>query len=222
MIKTNVAFLDGRLLSSQSEQFGKFSKSSDWLEKSRPSKKALLFWSCKQAKCDLWKKGNLFIFRFARIFSNLPDNFQAGKGYVPPCLFLLRLCIYINFWSKIFFAKRQKKILGADKFQSFLSTSCIKRDTIQFGRVWKILGLKQMCVGFPKPNWGVYSEPRPLARLRITFHSRLIKHSLEIFWICNIDSKLFSVSLKALPPIIIMHDMFLHCANQSKSLVSRF
>jgi len=38
MIKTKVAFLKGRLLSSQSEQFEKFSKSSDWLEKNRPSK----------------------------------------------------------------------------------------------------------------------------------------------------------------------------------------
>jgi len=36
----NLAFLEGRLLSSQSEQSEKFSKSSDWLEKSRPSKKA--------------------------------------------------------------------------------------------------------------------------------------------------------------------------------------
>jgi len=40
MIKTKVAFLEGRLLSSQSEQFEKFPKSSDWLEKSWPSKKA--------------------------------------------------------------------------------------------------------------------------------------------------------------------------------------
>jgi len=40
MIKTKVAYLKGRLLSSQSEQSEKFSKSSDWLEKSRPSKKA--------------------------------------------------------------------------------------------------------------------------------------------------------------------------------------
>jgi len=40
MIKTNVAFLEGRLLPSQSKQFEKFSKSPDWLEKSRPSKKA--------------------------------------------------------------------------------------------------------------------------------------------------------------------------------------
>jgi len=40
MIKTKVAFLEGRLFSSQSEQFEKFSKSSDWLEKGRPSKKA--------------------------------------------------------------------------------------------------------------------------------------------------------------------------------------
>jgi len=34
MIKTKVAFLEGRLLSSQSEQSERFSKSSDWLEKS--------------------------------------------------------------------------------------------------------------------------------------------------------------------------------------------
>jgi len=34
MIKTKVAFLEGRLLSSQSEQFEKLSKNSDWLEKS--------------------------------------------------------------------------------------------------------------------------------------------------------------------------------------------
>jgi len=40
MIKTKVAFLEGQLLSSQSEQFKKFSKSSDWLEKSRPSRTA--------------------------------------------------------------------------------------------------------------------------------------------------------------------------------------
>jgi len=40
MIKTIVAFLEGRLLSSQSEQPENISKSSDWLEKSRPSKKA--------------------------------------------------------------------------------------------------------------------------------------------------------------------------------------
>jgi len=40
MIKIKVAFLEGRLLSSQSGQFKKYSKSSDWLEKSRPSKKA--------------------------------------------------------------------------------------------------------------------------------------------------------------------------------------
>jgi len=40
MIKTKVACLDDRLLSSQSEQSEKFSKSPDWLEKSRPSKKA--------------------------------------------------------------------------------------------------------------------------------------------------------------------------------------
>jgi len=40
MIKTKLAFLKGWLLSNQSEQFKKYSKSSDWLEKSRPFKKA--------------------------------------------------------------------------------------------------------------------------------------------------------------------------------------
>jgi len=40
MIKTKLAFVEGRLLSSQSEQFKKYSNISDWLEKSRPSKKA--------------------------------------------------------------------------------------------------------------------------------------------------------------------------------------
>jgi len=41
MIKTKVAddFLEGRLLSSQSELFENFSNFSDWLDKSRPSKK---------------------------------------------------------------------------------------------------------------------------------------------------------------------------------------
>jgi len=43
MIKTKVAFLEGWLLSSQSEQSEKYSKNPDWLEKSRPSKKPLLF-----------------------------------------------------------------------------------------------------------------------------------------------------------------------------------
>jgi len=43
MIKTKVAFLEGLLLSIQSEQSEKFSKIPDWLKKSRPSKKPLLF-----------------------------------------------------------------------------------------------------------------------------------------------------------------------------------
>jgi len=54
MIITKVAFLEGRLSSSLSEQFKKFSKSSDWLEKSRPSKKATFVWSCKHAKNSLF------------------------------------------------------------------------------------------------------------------------------------------------------------------------
>jgi len=40
MIKTKMAFFEGQLLSSQSEQSEKFSKCSDWLKKSWLSKKA--------------------------------------------------------------------------------------------------------------------------------------------------------------------------------------
>jgi len=43
MIKTKVAFLEGRLLFNQSEQFKKFSKSSDWLEKAGPPKSHFCF-----------------------------------------------------------------------------------------------------------------------------------------------------------------------------------
>jgi len=43
MIKTKVAVLEGRLFSSQLEKLKKNSKSSDWLEKSRPYKKTVLF-----------------------------------------------------------------------------------------------------------------------------------------------------------------------------------
>jgi len=38
MIKTEVVFVEGRLLSSHSEQFKKYSKRSDWLEKVGPLK----------------------------------------------------------------------------------------------------------------------------------------------------------------------------------------
>jgi len=40
MLITEVVVLEGRLLSSQSEQFKMLLKSSDWLDKSQPSKKA--------------------------------------------------------------------------------------------------------------------------------------------------------------------------------------
>jgi len=43
MIKTKVACLESRLLSSHSEQFKKYEKSSDWLEKAGSPKKPLLF-----------------------------------------------------------------------------------------------------------------------------------------------------------------------------------
>jgi len=53
MIKIKVLSLEGRLLFSQSEQFVKFLKSTDLLEKSRPSKKATFGLSCKQANTVL-------------------------------------------------------------------------------------------------------------------------------------------------------------------------
>jgi len=40
MIKTKVAFLEGRLFINQSGLFENFSDCSDWMDKSRPSKKA--------------------------------------------------------------------------------------------------------------------------------------------------------------------------------------
>jgi len=43
MIKTKVAFLEGRLLFNQSEQSEMHSKSPDWLGKAGPPKKILLF-----------------------------------------------------------------------------------------------------------------------------------------------------------------------------------
>jgi len=53
MIKIKVAFSEDRLFFNQSEIFEYFLNCSDCLDKSRPSKKPLLFWSCKQAINDL-------------------------------------------------------------------------------------------------------------------------------------------------------------------------
>jgi len=39
MSKTKVAYLEGRILSSQSKQFKKYSKNFDWMEKAGPPKK---------------------------------------------------------------------------------------------------------------------------------------------------------------------------------------
>jgi len=63
MIKTKVAFLKGRLFSSQSELFENFSNCSDWLDKSRPSKKAtFLITLCKQA-ISVFPKGTATHYR---------------------------------------------------------------------------------------------------------------------------------------------------------------
>jgi len=53
MIKIKVAFLEDRLLSSQSEQSDKFSKSPDWLEKSRPSLMVLVKGITKHTTSDV-------------------------------------------------------------------------------------------------------------------------------------------------------------------------
>jgi len=45
-VRKKGAFLEGKLLSSQSEQVKNLSKSSDWLEKIGPPKKATLFLTC--------------------------------------------------------------------------------------------------------------------------------------------------------------------------------
>jgi len=65
MIKIKVAFLEGRLSSSQSEQSKKFSKSLNGLEKSRPSKKATLYFDhvnrqiqTYSSKCVIFKNKN--------------------------------------------------------------------------------------------------------------------------------------------------------------------
>jgi len=44
-------FWRASFFSSQSKLLENFSNCSDWLDKSRPSKKPLLLWSCKQAVC---------------------------------------------------------------------------------------------------------------------------------------------------------------------------
>jgi len=44
MIKTKLTFLEGRLFFSQSDLFENFSDCCDWLDKSRPPKKATFIW----------------------------------------------------------------------------------------------------------------------------------------------------------------------------------
>jgi len=62
MIKTKVAFTEGRFFSRKSGLFENFSDCSDWLDKSRPFKKTLLFWSCKQSNWSLQSRP--FLSRF--------------------------------------------------------------------------------------------------------------------------------------------------------------
>jgi len=62
MIKIKVAFLEGRLLSSQSEQFKKFSKSSDRLEKSH-----FCFDHVNKLKILRHEAGRMFDVRVSRV-----------------------------------------------------------------------------------------------------------------------------------------------------------
>jgi len=57
MIKTKVAFLEGRIFSSQSELFEYFLNRSDWLEKAVPPKKPLLFDHVNRLKVAVWFLG---------------------------------------------------------------------------------------------------------------------------------------------------------------------
>jgi len=60
MIKTKVAFLEGRFLLSQSEQFKKYCKSSDWLEKAGPPKSHYCFDHVSRLKITFdWLKKSL-------------------------------------------------------------------------------------------------------------------------------------------------------------------
>jgi len=52
MTETRMDFFEGRLFFSQSELFVRFLNSSNWLKKSRSSKKALLLGTCKQSIND--------------------------------------------------------------------------------------------------------------------------------------------------------------------------
>jgi len=56
MIKAKMAFLEGRLFPSQSELLENFSNCSDWLDKSRPSKKATKVSSVLPVYCYFYQQ----------------------------------------------------------------------------------------------------------------------------------------------------------------------
>jgi len=114
MIKTKLAFLKGRLLSSQSEQSEKFSKSPDWLEKSQPSKKPLLFWSCKQAKYRNWSI--IARCKFWTTFVQFTYNFNAfyWYGIRDTCFFSFNWSIVL--WTSIGVQVLKKLIVFVMKF----------------------------------------------------------------------------------------------------------
>jgi len=60
-----MAFMEGRLSSCQSEPFKKLLKARSWLEKSRPSKKSTMFWTCKHTShsTPFWKKTGVLRFQ---------------------------------------------------------------------------------------------------------------------------------------------------------------
>jgi len=72
MIKTEVAFLEGRLLSSQSEQFKKNSNSSDW-KKVGPPKNHFCFDHVNRLYC---KKCGIFLNKMQKISLKIPYRYR--------------------------------------------------------------------------------------------------------------------------------------------------
>jgi len=92
MIKTKVTFLEGQLLSSQSEQFKKNSKSSDCWKRAGPIKKLLLFYhinrliicliaiKCSRPALQVGKLLTLKHHAISRIIKQVQNSLQADAG----------------------------------------------------------------------------------------------------------------------------------------------
>jgi len=77
MIKTKVAFLEGRLFFNQSELFQYFLNSSDWLDKSRLSKKSHFYFDyVNRLIMALADRAFTPIFHFKTPLINFADGFK--------------------------------------------------------------------------------------------------------------------------------------------------